>query len=169
MCFAKIEWVTDDNSQLLKAVGEHIRAVFPFHEYSRGCHLISIAGARILIEYGVQCKPELVALWKASMSMWIPHYVIRGSGGDTIDLKRRLFGRMVNGRNVQAAPDIPPKPMGDGYYPEGRRFLKEPSLETFVLDHYKREFLRFRVCRTEEQLSGTCRSMVQAAVESFKF
>ena len=117
-------------------------------------------------QYGIKCKPELVGLWKVTMAMWVPHYVIRTDTGETIDLKRRIFGKIVDGVVVQLLDDIPAVAHHDGFYPADRRFYRNPSLKTFAINHYKRSFLKFRVVKN---LVGRHKQLVDQAVDTFRF
>ena len=77
------------------------------------------------------------------------------SDGCTLDFKRRIFGQSLLGQNIQTAPDIlvQPQPCG-GWFPDNKRYDLSPTTKTFATEHYRREYLRFATCKTQEELCG---------------
>ena len=160
MCFAR-------TCPVFEEIDVHIRGTIPFLEYQRGCHLISIAAVRMLKKRDISAEIRLVGCWKPSMSCWIPHYIVVTKDGQTLDFKRRLFGKYVAGELVQAAPDIKPEVQLDGFYPTGKKYDMKPTLKLFEA-HYRREYIKFVQAAREgpEGLLGESK-VVQKCVDAF--
>ena len=167
MCFAKTIAVRySELYALCDRIDVTCRENMPFEIYQRGCHLISVAAAKIMRNNGFDdARAVMVASPKQTDDVLTPHYVVV-AGGSIFDFKRRVFGMRRGGEIIQSGPVYRGHPQPNGWYPDGKSYIMNPTMDTFELPRYKTIYADFARCHSTKELCKPDWYLVKSCVQA---